>query len=284
MDTRDPKPLTYCGDVADLPSALAPLSAMVNWVIWRWTKNGSGKWTKPPFQSKFPTRMARNNAEATWSSHADAVDALKQGEADGVGFALTGSNIAAIDLDHCRDAATGEIDPWARAIIDNTASYVEITVSGTGLRVIGTCSGTEAHTNYKIEGRDGAKIEIYRRAVRYITISGLEIGHCVALSNIDDLIDSLIAQYSENSFRCAGEDSFKGAGRGINDLIRNGVPERHRSEQFQSVVFRLANAGLSIDAIEELLSEFPNGIAQKYANRVEIERSYSKMGELQTSR
>jgi len=57
-------------------------------------------------------------------------------------------------------------------------------------------------------------------------------------------------------------------------LIRNGVPERHRSEIFQSVVFRLAKAGLSIDAIEAMLSEF----RQKYADRlrVEIERSYSK--------
>jgi hypothetical protein len=72
MNTADPKLLTYCGDVARLSSALAPLSEMVNWVIWRWTKNGNGKWSKPPFQSEFPSSAARNNAEATWSSHAAA--------------------------------------------------------------------------------------------------------------------------------------------------------------------------------------------------------------------
>jgi len=273
MATTDPKPLTYCNDVSRLPVALARLSVMANWVIWRWTKNDSDKWTKPPFQSEFPSRMARNNAEATWSSHAAAVEAVKHGEADGIGFALTGTDIAAIDLDHCRDPATGEIYSWAKAIIDNTASYVEVTVSGTGLRVIGTGSGEEIHTNYKIERLNGAKIEIYRRAVRYITISDLEISHCDALSNIDDLIDSLINQYNQKPYRLA-KNNFKFGRRGINDLIRNGVPERHRSEIFQSVVFRLAKAGLSIDAIEAMLSEF----RQKYADRlrVEIERSYSK--------
>ena len=222
--------------------------------------------------------MARNNAEATWSSYAAAVAAVKAGEADGVGFALTGTDIAAIDLDHCRDPATGEIELWAQAIIDQTNSYVETTVSGTGLRVIGMGSGEETHTNYKVEGRNGAKIEIYRHAVRYITISALEIGHCAALSNIDSQIDNLIAQYSGKPLGLTSQGNFNFRELGINDLIRNGAPERQRSEAFQSVVFRAANAGLSIDEIEEVLTKYPNGIAKKYENRLrsEVERSYSK--------
>lgn len=266
MHTTNTNPVTYSGDIGCLPAALAPLSAMSNWVIWRWTKNDSGKWTKPPFQSQFPCRMARNNAEATWSSYAAAVAAVKAGEADGVGFALTGTDIAAIDLDHCRDPATGEIELWAQAIIDQTDSYVETTVSGTGLRVIGMGSGEETHTNYKVEGRNGAKIEIYRHAVRYITISALEIGHCAALSNIDSQIDNLIAQYSGKPLGLTSQGNFNFRELGINDLIRNGAPERQRSEAFQSVVFRAANAGLSIDEIEEVLTKYPNGIAKKYEN------------------
>ena len=64
----------------------------------------------------------------------------------------------------------------------------------------------------------------------------------------------------------------------MNDLIRNGVPEQQRSEAFQSVIFRLANAGLSIDEIEEALAKYPNGIGNKYEGRLraEIERSYGK--------
>ena len=106
------KPQTHSGDLAALPAALAPLSAMPQWVNFRWIQNG-GKWTKPPFQPQNPSRVARNNACETWSSYADAVKAVKAGEADGLGFVLTGTNVAAIDLDRCRDAITGEIDDWA---------------------------------------------------------------------------------------------------------------------------------------------------------------------------
>src|SRR5262249_38601578 len=124
----------------------------------------------------------------------------------------------------------------------------------------------------------GAKIEIYRGAVRYITVSGIEMGHCAALSNIDALIDNLVAQYGKKHAAVGGQGNFELGKRGINDLIRNGVPERQRSEVFHSVIFRLANAGLSIDDIEQTLTEYPNGITQKYANRLrdEIERSYGK--------
>jgi len=160
MDTTNSKPATYSNDVARLPPALSELCAMSNWVVWRWTKNGNGKWSKPPFQSRFPSRLASNNMVTTWSSHAAAVEAVKNREADGVGFVLTGTEIVAIDLDHCRDPATGKIDPWAQALIEKAGSYVEITVSGTGLRVIGKGAGKETHTNYKIEGRVGAKIEV----------------------------------------------------------------------------------------------------------------------------
>ena len=258
--------------------ALAELCAKPNWVVWRWTENGSGKWTKPPFQSRFPSRFASNNSSASWSSHAAAVEAVRQREADGVGFALTGTEVVAIDLDHCHNPATGKIDPWAQTILEKAPdSYVEITVSGTGLRIIGKGVGEAAHTNSKVVGQDGAKIEIYRRAVRYITVSGVEIGHCTALPNIDALIDDLIAQYGEKR-AASGWGNFELDKRGINDLIRNGAPERQRSEVFQSVIFRLANVGLSIADIEETLTEYPNGIAQKYVGRLreEIERSYSK--------
>src|SRR6185437_6049078 len=129
MDATDCKPVTYGNDLARLPPALAELCTMSNWVIWRWTKNGNGKWSKPPFQSRFPSRLARNNRVATWSSHAAAVQVVTDREADGVGFVLTGTQVAAIDLDHCRDPATGKIDRWAVALVEKASgAYVETTV------------------------------------------------------------------------------------------------------------------------------------------------------------
>jgi hypothetical protein len=280
MDTLRKKPPTFGGDITRLAAALSPLCELSNWVVWKWMTNGNGKWTKPPFQSRYSSDNARNNAPATWSSLADAVEAVKNGTADGIGFVLTDTDIAAIDLDHCRDPLTGEVDPWAQGVIDMAAgAYVEITVSGTGVRVIGRGTGNKIHKNYKVEGREGARIEFYRRAVRFITVSGLEISHCAALPNIDALIDDLVTQHEEKPLSIASQNSFEFGARGINNLIRNGVPEGHRSEAFQSVVFRAAKAGLSIDDIEEVLTKYPNGIARKYENRLrpEIERSYSKM-------
>ena len=224
--------------------------------------------------------MARNNACEAWSSHAAAVAAVKAGQADGIGFVLTGTDFAAIDLDRCRDPVTGKIDDWAQAIVDKVpGAYCEITVSGTGLRLIGIGIGEKTHTSYKVtDRRNGAKLEIFRRAVRYITVSGLQIGACSELTKIDKLIDELIAQYNGRPKSVAGQRYFEFEKRGLNDLIRNGVPERQRSEAFQSVIFRLANAGLSIDEIGEVLAKYPKGIGNKYAGRLrdEIERSYGK--------
>ena len=98
------------------------------------------------------------------------------------------------------------------------------------------------------------------------------------MPNIDGLIDDLADLYGNEKPGVWDQGNFEFENRGINDLIRNGVPERLRSEAFQSVVWRLANTGSSITGIEELLAEHPNGIARKYEGRLskEIKRSYSK--------
>jgi hypothetical protein len=271
----DVGPRTYNGDLDSVPAALSDLD---QWLVWRWVGH-KGKFTKPPFQARSPERHARSNDPATWSAHAVAVKAVEVGKADGIGFVLTGTELAAIDLDKCRDPLTGAVDAWAQAIVglaEDVRAYVEVTVSGTGLRVIGIGTGPEIHTNFKVNG--GAKIELYRRTTRYITVSGLQIGSCKGFPSIDALIDSLVSQFGTEKPAVSSQGKLGFEKRGINDIIKNGVPERQRSEAFQSVVWRLANTGLSVDDIEQALAEYPNGIAQKYLGRLrpEIERSYSK--------
>jgi putative DNA primase/helicase len=57
--------------------------------------------------------------------------------ADGIGLVLTEDDpYAAGDLDHCRDPQSGEIQPWAQAIVNRLQSYTEISPSGTGLRIL----------------------------------------------------------------------------------------------------------------------------------------------------
>ena len=192
-------PKTHSGDLADLPAALNPLIVRDQWVSWRWIRNGQ-KWTKPPFRADSPNQHAACNNAATWCPQHAAVAAVQAGQADGVGFVLTGTNIGAIDLDDCRDPDTGEIDSWAKEIVLAAPNaYCEVTVSGTGLRIIGIACGSAQHKRFAVNtGRPDAAIEVYRQATRYITVSGLELGECSELPSIDALVDDVVARHHGN--------------------------------------------------------------------------------------
>src|SRR5262249_34527153 len=92
----EPHPKTYSGDLADPPAALNSLCLRDQWVVWKWMRGKDGKgWTKPPYCAENPTRHAANNDARTWSAHRAAVEAVLAGSAHGIGFVLTGTNIAA---------------------------------------------------------------------------------------------------------------------------------------------------------------------------------------------
>jgi hypothetical protein len=284
------KPQTFNGDLANLPVALAPLCQHERWVVWSWeyvvNKNGVGRWTKPPRQARDPGRNARSNDPSTWGSYAVAVAAVTAGKADGIGYMMSGSDIAAGDLDHCRDPATDTIDAWVEDV--STAAngaYREVTVSGRGLRIIGTAKGPETHRRFNFDRETGAGLELYRNTARFITVSGNEIGRsCAALPPLDDFIDTMVARYGDGAKGKARGFDFNAAGSqqsaeiDYEDLIRNGAPEGQRSELFQKCVWHLATAGKSIDEIVAVLARHINGIGAKYAGRLraEVERSYEK--------
>src|SRR5262245_15639157 len=86
-----PHPVTQCGDLADPPAALNSLYLRDQWVAWRWQRGKNGQdWTKPPFRADSPSELASNNNPQTWATHHAAVAAVLAGQADGVGFVLTG--------------------------------------------------------------------------------------------------------------------------------------------------------------------------------------------------
>jgi hypothetical protein len=285
------RPQTFNGDLANLPAALAPLCQQPRWVIWSWewrkTKT-SGKWTKPPRQARDPSRYARSNDPSTWGSYADAVAAVAAGKADGIGYMLSTSDIAAGDLDHCRDPETGMVDPWAEALNgEANGAYREVTVSGRGLRIIGLANGPETHRKFTFDRKTGAGLELYRNTARYITISGREVGTCAELSPLDDFIDAMLTRYAGKT--CHSEErrrqsfDYNDAGPqsssiDYDEVIRNGAPNGQRSELFQACIWHLAAKGLSVEKIIDELEQYPHGIGEKYAGRLraEVERSFAK--------
>ena len=163
------KPKVY-GDLTKLPAQLAPLLKEHRWVVWRLEPRPDGGFNKPLYQSRFPWTHASSTNESTWSSYSDAMRTVQQGDATGIGYCLHKSGISAFDLDDCRDPNTGAIDAWAAELVKDCDSYAEVTVSGTGLRVLGTGAGDRVHRKSKILGTAHGSIEIYRQAERYITI------------------------------------------------------------------------------------------------------------------
>ena len=85
---------------------------------------------------------------------------------DGVGYVLDKADPhCVIDLDHCVDAETGEIDESARQTINELDSYTEFSPSGDGVHIWVKAS---------LDGKTGNKrgdFEIYDRK-RYMTVTG----------------------------------------------------------------------------------------------------------------
>ncbi|MGA8694033.1 MAG: hypothetical protein WB689_09320, partial [Xanthobacteraceae bacterium] len=281
------KPHTYVADLTELPRALRPITKLKRWVVWRWElrkkKNGAETWTKPPYQCDNPKAAAKSNNPKTWGTYEAATAAVAAGFADGIGFMLKDSEVATADLDHVRDAQTGELVGWAERLCveaDGLGLYREITVSGCGLRFIGLSQGNKLHRKFTFNRKSGAGIELYRNCARYITVSGLQQGSCDELGQIDGFLDGMVAQCDAPPPQTNPFD-FNNAGPQFDyyrHLIENGAPEGERSERFQEVIWHLASSGWTAEQITDELAKHPNGIGLKYANRLlaEVTRSFGK--------
>jgi hypothetical protein len=171
-----------------LPAALQPLIEQHRWVLWKWETRENGKRTKVPYQPN--GKKASSTNPETWISFAAACAAREK--FDGIGFCLFKSGIAAFDIDNCRDPKTGAIHPWAKNLVEKVGSYSEITVSGTGLRIIGYGNGPKVHR--KLAVADGVSCELYRQAERYIVMTGDVLPGARVLANIDEHIDAVLAE------------------------------------------------------------------------------------------
>jgi len=183
---KAPKPTLHSGDLANPPAALRPLLERPQWAIWRLIWDGT-RWHKPPFQARNPQQHASSADPSTWTDYPTAVAAA--GHGDGVTYVLTPEDeLAALDIDHVRDPATGAIREWAQRLLDQAEhAYCEVSPSGSGLRIWGAATGAPIQRQFKLE--NDTALELFRRTRKPLTVTGLQLGRCQQFGNIDRLIE-----------------------------------------------------------------------------------------------
>jgi len=157
------RPCSYA-DLPDLP-AIQRLKSCRQWVVWRYEDRGKAKPTKVPYQPGTGFNASVSTPHH-WGTYDQAVARAERGRFDGIGFVLSADDdLTGIDLDHCRDPNTGDLEPLAQRVADLAETYCEVTPSETGLRLI-----VEGKIASALK-RDPVGVEMYGKG-RYLTITG----------------------------------------------------------------------------------------------------------------
>jgi len=136
------------------------------WVVWR-------KGNKTPV-NPITLGNAQSNNEETWGTYEQALLAVENKKADGVGF-MFNRDFIGVDLDDCFDE-NKKAKPWAKEILQNLhPSYMEYSVSETGVHIIlpriSPLPGPGLNVNFKKRNlHDGiGGVEIYEHGRYFIT-------------------------------------------------------------------------------------------------------------------
>ena len=137
------------------------------WVLWKLEQRG-GKLTKIPYQSN--GLRADSTSSATWSDFQSVMRTYTSNASySGIGFVFTEDDpYIGIDLDKCRDPDSGDVEPWAAAIVKRFDTYAELSPSGKGFHIIGKA-------NLPAKGRRKGALEMYESG-RYFTVTGDHYG------------------------------------------------------------------------------------------------------------
>lgn len=147
-------------DTLALPPAMTSQDTWINWKIA--TRNGNE--TKIPICPHTEEFGATDDPD-TWASYEKASELSNERDWLHLGFVFTEQDdLVGIDLDHMRDADTGEIDDDAEEIINKLDSYTEISPSGEGFHII--VKGDLPRGRNRHEG-----VEMYEDG-RFFTVTG----------------------------------------------------------------------------------------------------------------
>lgn len=279
------KPVSVQGNLAALPPELGPLMREPNWVVWKWEPDQKkpNKFRKVPYRPSAPHHHANTRDRSTWGPYEEALAAVKEGGADGIGFCLTNTKFAALDLDNCRDPDSGQIASWAEAIVGRAGSYTEVSVSGTGLHIIGLGSGEKIPDILKAPDGGRGRIECYSGTVRYITMSGFPLpGSKRELADISGVMRQIVEELSPRAAPPHQDADRAGGSQQIPQYLSDLIiadPKTHKdhSGAFHRVVCELRGLDFSVAEIEAAISGRPI-VPHRYKHKLrsEIVRSIGK--------
>ncbi len=139
----------------------AEIRGRIQFVVYK-LEERDGKPTKIPYIAGGVGKASSTDSE-TWRTFDEAVQALRTGRYDGIGFVFSsGDPFAGVDLDNCRNPETGELEDWAAEIVRNLDGYAEVSPSGTGVHII---------VRGKAPNRRRGRVEAYS-SERYFTMTG----------------------------------------------------------------------------------------------------------------
>lgn len=172
------------------------LSPHCHWLVYKKESVTKGKnkggITKVPYQPN--GYKARPTDPKTWTTYNNAKAAMETGKFDGIGYALTADEgYICIDLDHCVNPETGDIDQWAMEILDIVqkagGTYSESSPSRTGIHLWGR-GRLPDNKGINQPMKNGHKIEMYNHG-HYMTVTGEPLDDAT-LNDIQPAIDKIL--------------------------------------------------------------------------------------------
>jgi putative DNA primase/helicase len=172
-------------------------------------------WTLDPVKGKVPKQIngawAKSNDPTTWSTLPAAIAASHQ--FDGIGFCFSKiDRLQGADLDACFDDTTGELHPWAKAIVEQFPdSYIEYSPSHKGLHILffgePIAAGKRTYIFKDSEGKPlvnaaGKKqeLEVFDgNSPRFLTFSG-DVYQFGTIVDAQCSIDAVLEQYQLGKF------------------------------------------------------------------------------------